>query len=253
MSGRTTIRLISGMLEGNEIAPNASLNFLLCGLALLLIDWEVRPKLRIAQALVVAAGLISLLALVGYTYKVFLLYRVRGAIPMALETAIAFSIFSLGFLAARPDRGIMELITSPTTAGAVVRRLLPTAILIPWGLGGLLLMAEERGTFHSETAISLFAICNIVIFAGLIWWHAKLLYRADLERANAEVRLREATRNLERSNSDLQDFAYVASHDLLEPLRMVTSYLDLLKDQAKGSWTPGRKNLFLSRWMARTG
>lgn len=41
--------------------------------------------------------------------------------------------------------------------------------------------------------------------------------------------LKELGRNLARSNVDLQQFAYIASHDLQEPLRMVTNFLSLLE------------------------
>ena len=50
-------------------------------------------------------------------------------------------------------------------------------------------------------------------------------HSADLERANTE---------LARSNEDLAQFAYAASHDLAEPLRTITAFADLLQQRYRG-------------------
>ena len=46
---------------------------------------------------------------------------------------------------------------------------------------------------------------------------------------NLEEMVKTRTRELERSNEDLKNFAYVASHDLREPLRMITNFLQLIE------------------------
>jgi PAS domain S-box-containing protein len=64
---------------------------------------------------------------------------------------------------------------------------------------------------------------NIVEMAGI---------NLDItKRKRTEEDLLHASRELERSNRDLESFAYIASHDLQEPLRTITGFLQLLEQK----------------------
>jgi signal transduction histidine kinase len=63
---------------------------------------------------------------------------------------------------------------------------------------------------------------------GPTGWEFNALLRDITERRRHEDELRHASEELERSNADLAEFAYVAAHDLKSPLNTIMGFADLL-------------------------
>ena len=155
----------------NQIAPNTALALCLIGAALAAIDSKLRSERWLAEWLALAGGLISLLALVGYAYGVQRFFGVGQYTPMALNTALAGALLSVGILLARPDRGLMVALTSPNAGGRMIRQILPVAIILPIALGWLLLRGEEAGFYDVLFETALLALATVVVL-GILLWHA---------------------------------------------------------------------------------
>ncbi len=89
---------------------------------------------------------------------------------------------------------------------------------------------------------------------GLIGIGRNITLQKQAEEAlrASEEKLRQSAAQLERSNRELQDFAYVASHDLQEPLRKVVVFGERLKEKNAGKFEPESLD-YLDRMQKATG
>ncbi|MEH1999439.1 MAG: ATP-binding protein [Nostoc sp.] len=164
-----------GTLHPGRMGANTALNFMLVSVALqILIHPKTHRSYWYAQIIAGIATLISFQALMGYAYKVKVLYGVAPyTTSMALHTAVLFLLLSIGILWAQAEEGLMRVVTSDTDGGLLARHLLIAAIAVLFGLGWIIVEGQRAGQYDPAFAVSVFAIVLIVIFTILIWQSAR--------------------------------------------------------------------------------
>ena len=170
-----------------RMGVNASASFVLCGLAL--IDLYRDRAIVLRQLLATTVFLVELLALIGYAYGVNELYGLPKYTGIALHTALALAILSLGILTAREKQGFMALISADTPAGSVVRRLLVWVMALPILLGWIRVMAFQRSFFDTFIGTAVLVVSLITVFSVIVLRLGQRLttLEAETERSRAVV------------------------------------------------------------------
>ena len=127
-----------------------------------------------------------------YAYQAQPFYGFGNYTYLALNSALALLLLSIGIFFARPERGLAFFVSRDSPAGVLLRVLFPAAIFVPIALGWLRIEGQRIGLYSMDTGVALFVLANVLIFIALVLSSAALIYRSDNERLRSEEGLREA-------------------------------------------------------------
>ncbi|WP_149547059.1 SpoIIE family protein phosphatase [Streptomyces marokkonensis] len=154
-----------------RMGPNTAVALTLAGAASACASTRRLPA-WVSQVMGLAVGAIGMLRLYGAAYAVPELERFGAYTGMALHTAPALVLLGAAVFLARPDEGLTGLLMNAGTTGALGRRLLVTALVVPPLLGWGVLAGEDAGLFGPRLGTALLvwgnvAALTVVIFAAL--------------------------------------------------------------------------------------
>jgi PAS domain S-box-containing protein len=173
-------------VPANRMALPTAAAFLLSALSCL--TWR-QPKLRsvsLGEVLALAVMLIGLFATISYVYSAVPLEGESATIPMALNTAVLFTLVGLLFLSHAPRQGVGALYRGSGLGTMISRKLMVAAFTVPLMLGVLRLEGQRRGLFPAEIGTALFVVAVIAVLSTVIWFCARTLNTIDDRRTQAE-------------------------------------------------------------------
>jgi signal transduction histidine kinase len=174
------------------------------------------------------------IAVLGYLYGVRDLYAIGPYSAIALPTAIAIYLLAGAIVIADVrSRRMMTLLASDSPGGALARRLIPAAAIVPAALALILQWGQHAGWYGPGFVRAMLVASSSAIFVALIWWVA---VETDMLQRIAD----DAVRDSEESR-ELSMISVVRSGDRLRALARVsdafaavaTSYQPLLDEIAR--------------------
>lgn len=217
-----------GTSHPGRMAPNGALGFLLAGLALCFVgnrrDWIHQT----GEMLAFVVGIIGFQALVGYAFGVVALYGLPDLTQMALHSAVALVILTVGILFVAPGRGYMSVVVEPGGAGVAARVLLPIAVMMPFLLGLFVISGARLGLYDDRLGISILVSFLTLFILAAVGWTAGEIREVDRQRRELLEKEKAARNRMEQTLREREEILSVVSHDLRNPLNTISATASLL-------------------------
>jgi two-component system sensor kinase FixL len=191
----TTVVGLIALVEPLAVGPNAAAGrigaaaaFALLQLGIALVVLSTSPRAPGAFQLPAAVTqVLATLALIGHAFGARALFEAGPFAGMSVFTAAALWLCSLGIITARPGAGLMRVVSSDTSGGHLMRRLLPLIPVTLFAVGTLSLLGARAGYLESALSFALLVLLSMILTTVLVAWQGRELYQTDLARRRADL------------------------------------------------------------------
>jgi PAS domain S-box-containing protein len=179
-----------------RMALGAALEIVLDAAAILVLNGRGRRATLASQALALAAGVTGLTALYSQVYHYSFVPAAEPGRPWAtVAGSLAAIPLAVGTLAARPDRGILRLLTAGGVGSVMARWMLGAGVTVPFLLGWVPILTQGHGRYGS-LSIALLITCNAAAFGCVSFVAASAVGRMQAASLRAEETAREGHNQL---------------------------------------------------------
>ncbi|WP_050463851.1 PAS domain-containing sensor histidine kinase [Herbaspirillum autotrophicum] len=173
------------------IHPLAAIGHLFVALILLLQDYRIRGSHYPAEYLAFLLIGLNAIPLVGYLYGVNTLTFLGYPESMPMLSALTFLLLGAALLMARPSHRLMAIIIGNAPGGNMLRRLLPSMLLLILALNLLVGWGAQQGYYAQDLVLPLLTLVNGSLLVFIFWRSAGNIDREYGARVQSAAKLAE--------------------------------------------------------------